>query len=243
MRTLNSIDHFKRTIDRRFFYPIPGSKIVLCTDRDFEKRLVALYVFAWLVFATFPLSLSLAQAKGFLRISTPFTGTRQNMQINRKEFFIYFSSSHSLTWRKCLTWYTADHHSAVRKIPWDWESAERRRLFSAQSLGVLCCPFVRAKSGKRWARESLSVTSHLTSRERLELRLSYFLRIRVYCCCCRRCYCWWCLLSCWGRAKSQGRLVTRVVSVQKLICFLCPWISKFTSAFDCNNSCGWSPFK
>ena len=64
-----------------------------------------------------------------------------------------------------------------------------------------------------------------------------------YCCCCRRCYCWWCLLSYWGRANSQGRLVTRVVSLQKLICFLCPWISKFTSAFDCNNSCGWSPFK
>ena len=136
---------------------------MLCTDRDFEKRLVALYVFAWLVFATFPLSLSLAQAKGFLRISTPFTGTRQNMQINRKEFFIYFSSSHSLTWRKCLTWYTADHHSAVRKIPWDWESAERRRLFLAQSLSVLSCPVVRAKSGKRRASESLSLTSHLTS--------------------------------------------------------------------------------
>ena len=56
-------------------------------------------------------------------------------------------------------------------------------------------------------------------------------------------YCWWCLLSYWGRTKSQGRLVTRVVSVQKLIGFFCPWISKFTSAFDCNNSCGWSPFK
>ena len=50
-------------------------------------------------------------------------------------------------------------------------------------------------------------------------------------------------LSYWGRAKSQRRLVTRVVSVQKLICFLCPWISKFTSAFDCINSCGWSPFQ
>ena len=37
IRTLNSIDHFKRTIDRRFFYPVPGSKIVLCTDRDFEN--------------------------------------------------------------------------------------------------------------------------------------------------------------------------------------------------------------
>ena len=95
--------------------------------------------------------------------------------------FFYFSSSHSLTWHKCLTWYTADHHSAVSKIPWDWESAERRRLFSAQSLGVLSCPVVRAKSGKRRASESLSLTSHLTSRERLGLRLSYFLRIRVYC--------------------------------------------------------------
>ena len=118
----------------------------------------------------------------------------------------------------CLTQYTADHHSAVRKIPWDWESAERRRLFSAQCLSVLSCPVIRVMSGKRRARESLSVTSQLKSRERLGLRL-YFLWIRVYCCCCRRCYCWWCLLSYWGRAKSQGRLVTWVVSVQKLIGF------------------------
>ena len=50
---------------------------MLCTDRDFEKRVGALYIFAWLVFATFPLSLSLTQAKDFLKISTPFTGTRQ----------------------------------------------------------------------------------------------------------------------------------------------------------------------
>ena len=134
-------------------------------------------------------------------------------------------------------------HSVVRKIPWDWESAEGRRLYSAQSVGGLPCPVVRAKSEKRRASESFSLTSHLTSRERLGLRLSYFLRIRVYCCCCRRCYCWWYLLSYWGRAKSQGRLVTRVVSVQKLICLLCPRISKFTSAFDCNNSCSWLPFK
>ena len=75
--SVTTMDHFKRTIDRRFFYPIPGSKMVLCTDRDFEKRVVALYIFAWLVFATFPLSLSLTQAKDFLKISTPFTGTRQ----------------------------------------------------------------------------------------------------------------------------------------------------------------------
>ena len=59
MRTLNCIDHFKRTIDKRFFYPIPGSKIVLCIDRDFEKRVDALYIFSWFVFATFLLSDSL----------------------------------------------------------------------------------------------------------------------------------------------------------------------------------------
>ena len=40
------------------------------------KRLLLLNIFAWLVFATFPLSLSLTQAKGFLKISTPLTGTR-----------------------------------------------------------------------------------------------------------------------------------------------------------------------
>ena len=71
---------------------------------------------------------------------------------------------------------------------------------------------------EKGAREIFSRWRHLKSRERLGLRL-YFLWIRVYCCCCRRCYCWWCLLSYWGRAKSQGRLVTRVVGVQKLIGF------------------------
>ena len=155
--------------------------------------------------------------------------------------FIYFSSSHSLTWNKCLTWYIADNHSAARKIPWDWESTERCRLFSAQSPGGLSRPVVRTKSGKRRKSESLSVTSF---HEQRTPWAEAGLRIRVCCSrCCRRCYCWWCLLSYWGRATSQGRLVTRVVSLQKLICFLCPWISKFTSAFDCNNSCGWSPFK
>ena len=59
------------------FLPYSRPKIVLYTDRDFEKRVVALYILPWLLFATFPLSLSLIQAKGFLKISTPFTGTRQ----------------------------------------------------------------------------------------------------------------------------------------------------------------------
>ena len=191
---------------------------MLCTDRDFQKRVVALYIFAWLVFATLPLSLSLTQAKRFSENKHTLHWHKAKICKSVEKNF-YLSSSHSLTWDKCLIWYIADHHSAARKIPWDWESAERRWLFSAQSLGVLSCPVVRAKSGKRRESESFSLTSHLTSRERLGLRLSYFLRIRVYCCCCRRCYCWWCLLSCWGRATSQGKLVTRVVSVQKLIGF------------------------
>ena len=54
-------------------------------------------------------------------------------------------------------------HSAVRKIPWDWESAERRRLFSAQSLGVLSCPVsakVWEKAGERVSLALADVTSH-----------------------------------------------------------------------------------
>ena len=69
---------------------------MLCTDRDFEKSVVALYIFAWLVVLTFPLSLSLTQAKGFLK-STPFIGTRQKYVNQKKIIFIHFSSSHSLT--------------------------------------------------------------------------------------------------------------------------------------------------
>ena len=107
-----------------------------------------------------------------------------NFEISLVAFMPNITANHAITYT-----YTADHHSAVREIPWDWESAERRRLFSAQYLGVLSCPVVRVKSGKRRARESLLVTSHLTSRERLGLRLGHFLLIRVYCsCCCRRCY-------------------------------------------------------
>ena len=34
-----------------------------------------------------------------------------------------------------------------------------------------------------------------------------------YCCYCRRCYCWWCVLCFWGRAKSQGRFVTRYLGI------------------------------
>ena len=120
-----------------------------------------------------------------------------------------------------------------------WETSAIFSLVPGWSLLSRCPREVWEKAGERVSLADV----HLTSRERLGLRLGYFLRIRVYCWCSRRCYCWWCLLSYWGRAKSQGRLVTRLVSVQKLICFLCPWISKFTSAFDCNNSCGWSPFK
>ena len=58
-----------------------------------------------------------------------------------------------------------------------------------------------ARSLGKGGRASLSRWRHIS---RLQLRLSYFLWIRVYCsCCCRRCYCWWCLLSHWGRAKSE----------------------------------------
>ena len=149
-------------------------------------------------------------------ISEPHTGKRlsQNKhtlhwhkakicQLVEKNFYLFFIQSliemtqmFNIIYRRPS--FSGPHDTI---IPWDWESAERCRLFSAQSLGVLSCPVVRVKSGKRRARESLSVTSHLKSRERLGLRL-YFLWIRVYCCCCRRCYCWWCLLSYWGRAKS-----------------------------------------
>ena len=67
---------------------------MLCTDRDFEKHVVALYIFAWLVFATFPLSLSLTCAKGFLK-STPCTGTRQKYinQYVEKNFYLFFIQS------------------------------------------------------------------------------------------------------------------------------------------------------
>ena len=83
-----------------------------------------------------------------------------------KNFYLFFIQSLIDMTQMFNTIYAADHYLGVRKIPWDWESAERRRLFSAQSLGVLSYPVVRAKSGKRQAWEFLSVTSHLTSRER-----------------------------------------------------------------------------
>ena len=93
IRTLNSID--QRTIDKRFLLPIPGFKIVLCTDRDFEKRVVALYIFAWLVFATFPLSLSLIQAKGFLKIlkHTPHWHKTKICKSVEKNFYLFFIQS------------------------------------------------------------------------------------------------------------------------------------------------------
>ena len=124
-----------------------------------------------------------------------------------------------------------------------WESSAIFSPVLGCSLLPLCPREVWEKAGERVSLGD--VTSHEQRTLRAEAEL-FFADPCQYCCCCRRFYCWWCLLSFWGRAKFQGRLVTRVVNVQKvqkLICFLCPWIRKFTSAFDCNNSCGWSPFK
>ena len=68
---------------------------MLCTDLDFEKRVVALYIFAWLVFATFPLSLSLIQAKGFLKIlkHTPHWHKTKICKSVEKNFYLFFIQS------------------------------------------------------------------------------------------------------------------------------------------------------
>ena len=213
---------------------------MLCTDLDFEKRVVALYIFAWLVFATFPLSLSLIQAKDFLKIlkHTPHKKKKKICKSIEKNFYLFFIQSltdMTQMFNVIYRWPSFGGPQNTLGLRISLETSVIFSLVPGWSLLPRCPREVWEKAGER--------VSHLTSRERLGLRLGYFRRIRVYCCCCRRCYCWWCLLSYWGRAKSQGRLVTRVVSLQKLICFLCPWISKFTSAFDCNNSCCLLPFK
>ena len=127
---------------------------MLCRDRDFVKRVVALYIFAWLVFATLPLSLSLTHAKGFLK-STPFTGTRQKYVNQKKRIFIHFSSSHSLTWQKCLTWLIADNHSAARKIPWGENQLRDVGYFQSSPWVVSLAPLPARSLGKS-GRASLS---------------------------------------------------------------------------------------
>ena len=155
---------------------------MLCTARDFEKRVGALYIFAWLVFATFPLSLSLTQAKGFVKIlkhTLHWHKTKICKSVEKNFYLFFIQSLIDMTemFRRSAKYPGTENQlrdvGYFQPSPWVFSLA----LLSAQSLG---------KGG----RESLLVTSHLTSRERLGLRLGYFLLIRVYCSrCCRRCYC------------------------------------------------------
>ena len=179
-----------------------------------RERVVAIYIFAWLVFATSLLSerrVRYSWQKVFWKVLSSLPQGKMCKSVEKNFYLFFIQSLIDMTeiFNMIYRWLS---FSGLPNSLGPIVSGETSAIFSLV-LGVLSCPVVRAKSGKRRESESLSLTSHLTSRERLGLRLSYFLRIRVHCCCCRRCYCCWCLLSCWGRAKSQGRLVTRYLGI------------------------------
>ena len=119
-----------------------------CTDHDFEKRVVALYIFAWLVFATFPLSLSLTQAKSFLK-KTPSLAISKSIEKNFHLFFIQSLIDMTQVFNIIYRWPSFGGPQNTLGLRISWETSAIFSPVPGCSL-LPCCPReVWEKAGER----------------------------------------------------------------------------------------------